>query len=138
MIEPKNIVIDDIEYVIHKIPAYDGREIFSQYFSSAIPKTGSYVLNKAMSLKLMKFVKTAENGIFLETEELVNNHVKYGFESLLKLEYAVLEYNCSFLARGRISSFLEDIAQKVPLWISKMLMDSLGRLSPLDKQPSTN
>lgn len=52
-------------------------------------------------LKLMAYVaiETPNGPVMLVTPELVNNHVP-DFETLLKIEWAMMEYNCSFSGTG--------------------------------------
>jgi hypothetical protein len=140
MIEPKEIEIDGKTFIISKFPAIAGREIITQYLPSAAPKIGDYKNNEALMLKLMSYVGVtiaSGNIVQLSTQALVNNHVG-SWETLMKLEAAMLEYNCSFFQNGLISGFFGDIAQKLPQWISKILTDSLAQLSQKEKQPSTN
>ena len=137
MLEPKNIEIDGKAFIIHKFPAIEGREICCSYPLTAIPKVSEYKQNEAIMLKLMKYVsvQTADGVVqALNHQSLVDNHVK-SWEMLMRLEAAVLEYNCTFFHKGLLSTFFESLAQKIPAWISKILMDSLAQLSPKEKQP---
>lgn len=137
LIEPKEIEIDGANYRISKFPAIIGRQIVSMYPLSSLPKIGDYKSNEEAMLKLMKFVAAEKsNGEFIQlcTEALVNSHVK-SWETLAKLEIAMLEYNCSFFQNGLVSNFLESLAQKVPAFVTKILTDSLQQLSQTEKQP---
>jgi len=141
MIEPKEILIEGKKFIISKFPALAGREIIAKYLPSIMPKVGDYKVNEETLLKMMKFVGVIIEGnanpIMLVTEALIDNHVK-NWEILLKIEHALMEYNCSFFQSGRISNFFEDIAQKVPALITKTLTDLLRPLSKAEKQPSEN
>lgn len=141
MIEPKPIVIDDKEFILSKFPAVAGREIIAKYPISSIPKLGDYKVNEETMLKLMHYVAvTIEPGpreLRLSTVALIDNHVK-NWETLAKLEMAMLEYNCSFFRNGRVSTFFDTIAQKLPASISKILTDLLPQLSQTAKPLSTN
>jgi hypothetical protein len=139
MIEPKSVVIDGKNFILSKFPAVAGREIVAKYPLSAIPKIGDYEENQAVMLKLMSYV-SIDNGatvIPLTTQALIDNHVG-GWETLAKVEVAMMEYNVSFLANGRISSFFEEFAQMLPQWITSILIRLSERSSPMEKQPSTN
>lgn len=127
-------------YVLSKFPAVQGREIICKYPLSGIPKLGDYAENEEIMLKLMAYVAVIDakgNPIKLVTRELINNHIT-SFETLMRVEAAMLEYNCSFFLNGRVSSFLSAIAQKLPQKISEILTDSLAALSQQSKPPSTN
>jgi hypothetical protein len=140
MIEPKEIEIDGKRYTISKFPAVAGREIVAKYPLSGMPKLGDYAVNQETMLKLMCYVSvTLPDGSLLplSNRTLVDNHVK-SWEVLAKIEIATMEYNCSFFQNGRVSRFFDDIAQKLPTWISKMLMGLSERLSQVEKPPSTN
>ncbi len=132
--------IDGRNYTLSKFPAVAGREIIAKYPLSGMPKLGEYKVNEETMLKLMAFVQVdLENGVKLplNSAALVNNHVT-SWETLAKIEFAMLEYNCSFFQDGRISSLFEDFAQKLPQWISKMLTALSAQSSGQDKPPSTS
>jgi len=138
--EPKEFLIDGKTYLLSKFDAWTGREIIAKYPLSSLPKLGDYVINEQTMAKLMSYVAVVlENGteLRLTTKDLINNHI-VSWESLVKIEIAMLEYNCSFFQNGRISTFFENFAQKLPQWISKTLTDSLAPLLRKEKPPSTN
>jgi hypothetical protein len=134
MLEPKQIEVNGKKFIIHKFPAIEGREIICNYPLTSIPKVGDYKTNQEIMLKLMKYVSVPINDITipLSNEALINQHAK-DWETLMKLEAAVIEYNCSFFQNGLASTFLSGLAQKVPAWITKTLMDSLEQLSAKEK-----
>lgn len=148
MIEPKEIEIKNskgelITYIIHKFPAVEGREIIAKYPLSSLPKLGEYAGNEEIMLKLMSYVSAVKEvdgktQIYpLKTKAMINNHVD-SWETLLRIEAAILEYNCSFFQNGRILDFLKDSAPKLQAWISKILTDSLAPLSQKEKPLSTS
>ena len=127
MIDSKEITIktqggDDKIYIISKFPAIQGREIIAKYPLSAMPKLGDYEVNEETMLKLMCFVAvpTATEPLRLTTRALVDNHFP-DWETLAKVELAMMEYNCSFFSRGIISSFLDKVSGKVPVVIQSIL-----------------
>jgi hypothetical protein len=140
MIEPKEIEIDGKVFIIHKFDAYSGREIISQYVVSGVPKLGDYAKNEEISLKMMAFVSVPmPSGVPLKLSNkvLVNNHVT-DFEMLLKIEMALMEYNCSFFQNGRISGFLDSISEKLPAWILKISKALSEQSSRTEKPHSEN
>jgi len=146
MIDEKefSILLDDgvtyKTYIFSKFPATSGREIICKYPLSSLPKVGDYESNKETMLKLMSFVQVQlDSGlkISLSTQSLVDNHVP-SWETLMKIERSMLEYNCSFFRNGWVSNFLEDLAEKLPDWITKMLMPLLQKLSTMEQRPGTN
>lgn len=114
-------------YVISKLPATVAREVITQYPVSAIPKLGDYARNEELMIKLMGYVEVPGVGA-LKTRALIDNHVP-DFETLARLEMAMLEYNCSFFAKGKASGFLVSLAEKVQALITSTLTDSLRALS---------
>lgn len=115
MIEPKEIIIDGLKFVIHKFPALIGYEIVSKYLPFLLSKSSDYDIKQPILFKIMKFVgvvlESHAQPLMLVTEALIDNHVK-NWEILAKIESAIMEYNCSFFQEGRLSNFLEDIALK--------------------------
>tara|TARA_R110000851_G_scaffold100026_6_gene215470 strand:- start:2642 stop:3094 length:453 start_codon:yes stop_codon:yes gene_type:complete len=144
MLEPKEITVKDgndieREFIISKFPAIAGREIVAKYPLSGLPKLGDYSVNEETMLKLMKFVavKTDAGELQLTTNALVDNHVP-DWETLGRLEVAMMEYNCSFFRSGKISSFFDSIKATALQLTSKTLTDSLGQLLQTAKQASEN
>lgn len=139
MIEPKDITIDGHNYILSKFPAIAGREIITKYPLSSVPKLGDYKVNEETMLKLMSYVGINVNGavIKLTTQSLIDNHVP-NWEVLAKIEVAMLEYNVSFFQNGLISTFLDDLAQKLPAWILKTWTALQAQSSQKEKRRSTN
>jgi len=142
MLEPKDITIKtqagaDKVYILSKFPAVAGREIVAKYPLSGMPKIGDYGVNEETMLKLMAYVavKTEAGEQALTTRALVDNHVP-DWETLARLEVAMMEYNCSFFGNGRASTFFEGIAQKLPALIQKILTDSLRQSLEKSSPPS--
>lgn len=135
LLEPKNMTIDNREFILSKFPAVAGREIIAKYPISGLPKVGDYKVNEETMLKLMSYVavKIGDMTLRLNTTALIDNHTG-GWETLAKIEIAMMEYNCSFFQNGRVSTFLKESAQNVPVWISKILMALSGQLSRTEKQ----
>lgn len=139
LIEPIEKEINGKTFILSKFPAVQGREIIAMYPLSGIPKIGDYKKNEEIMLKLMSYVAVplGETAIFLNNMKTINSHVS-SWETLMTIEIAMMEYNCSFFKVGRISNLFEDFAQKLPRWISKILMDSLAQLSQQEKPVSTS
>lgn len=145
MIEPKEITIktqagEDRTYIISKFPAVAGREIVTKYPVANTPKLGEYQQSEEVMLKLMAFVAAVGpdgHQTMLTTRALVDNHIP-DWETLARLEWNQLEYNCSFFGKGLNSDFFGSISQKAAQWISKTLIPSLLASSQTGKPPSTN
>lgn len=141
MIEPKEITIETQRgesrvYVLSKFPAIQGREIIAKYPLSAMPKLGDYQVNEETMLKLMAFVAVPQEGrepLRLTTRALVDNHVP-DWETLARIEFAMMEYNVSFFGNGKGSTFLEAITHKAQAFLSKTLMDLSAQSSPKEKR----
>jgi hypothetical protein len=113
-------------FILSKFPAIQGREVLTQYPLTAIPKIGEYKVNEEVMLKLMSFVGVPhpdnDNAppTMLTTRALVDNHVP-DWECLMRLEAAMLEYNCSFFGNGKVLTFFEAIAAKAQALITSTL-----------------
>jgi len=137
MLEKKTIEIDGKHFIISKFPAVAGREIITQYPLSGIPKLGDYKTNEAIMLKIMFYVAVPmpDTDLQLTTQALIDNHVG-SWETLMKLEMAMMEYNCSFFRNGGISHLLETFAEMLPVWITKMLTALSEQSLPTEKPRS--
>jgi hypothetical protein len=145
-IQPKEIRIttpagDERVYILAKFPAIAGREIVAKYPLSAMPKLGDYEVNEATMMKLMAYVGVPVEGkdapLMLNTRALIDNHIP-DWETLARVEIAMMEYNVSFFANGKASGFLELIVKKAQALLSQTLMGSLEQLLPKEKPASTN
>lgn len=142
MIEPKEIVITtqkgvEKTFILSKFPAVQGREIIAKYPLSAMPKLGDYAVNEETMLKLMAFVAVPrESGepLRLTTRGLIDNHVP-DWETLARIEVAMMEYNVSFFGNGKGSTFLEAITKKAQAFLSQTLTDLSGLSSQKAKRP---
>lgn len=139
LLEPKSLTLPtskgDRTYILGKFPAVAGREIVAKYPLSNMPKLGDYDVSETVMLKLMAFVAVEVSPgqvIPLNSRALVDNHVP-DWETLARLEWASLEYNCSFFADGRASTFFANITTTAPQWISRMLTDLLAQSSGAEK-----
>ena len=145
MIEPKDIEIELAaggvkRFVISKFDAISGRKILTQYPTSGVPKLGDYDTNEGLMLQIMSFVSVPmPEGLPLPltTRELVSNHVPE-WETVARLEWAMIEYNCSFFRNGKVSTFLDDLMAKLPASILSISTDLLEQLSQKDKPASEN
>ena len=141
MIEPKEIEIDGKKFIISKFPAIAGREIMTQYPISEIPKAGEYSHQEELVLKIMCFVGVnisgASHPLMLNSKALVDNHVP-SWEVLIRLERAIMEYNCSFFQDGRPSTVLEEFARKLIMSVTKTSMDSSEPSLIVEKPLTTN
>lgn len=140
LLEPKEMEINGITYRIGKYPAIAGREIISKYPLSNMPKIGDYQTSEEIMLKVMSFIERVQSdgtAIRLTTRTLVDNHIK-DWETLVKLEMASLEYNCSFFQNGKASAFLRKSLNLAEQKIIETLTGLLGQLSVKAAQPTTN
>jgi len=138
LIKPEEITVttqagEEVTYVISRMPATVAREVITQYPVSAVPKIGDYGRNEELMLKMFHYVGVPGKGIngatlMLKTRALIDNHVE-DFETLIRLEMAMLEKNCSFFASGKASNYLGSLVEKVQTLITSTLTDSLRAFS---------
>lgn len=149
LINPKEVTLTNKKgekktFILSEIPAWQSREIAALYLPSAMPKVGDYNTNAEMARKMLSFVSVklpGGNEQPLTTEEMINNHTD--FKTLAELEWGMIDHNYGFFLRGTVSTFSNDIAQKVPQWITRILTalqaQSLPKAPPLsmNSEPST-
>jgi hypothetical protein len=104
-----------------------------------MPKIGEYAEGEKIMLKLMSYVAVESGGVQtrLSTKDLINNHLP-GFEELMKVEYAMMEKNCSFFRDGRSLDFFENLVQMALRKASEILTHLSAPSSPTAAPPSTN
>lgn len=144
LLEPKDLTLTDRSgkertFVLSKFPAIAGRRIITKYPISNIPKIGEYQQSEEVMLELMAFVgvRTSDTGEpqLLTTRALVDNHLG-DWETLAKVEFAMLEYNCSFFGNGSNSAFFESLSQKAVTWITQTLTPLLEQSLQAGKRRS--
>lgn len=145
LIEPKELVVktqNGVEktYIISKIPYMSGgREICTQFITTAAPKVGNYQMNEALSLKMFCFiaVKTDMGQVRLSSAELINNHVP-DFQTGIRLEKEMLEYNFGFFDLEKIQRSAALVADKLQAFLTPILTRLLEQFSKKDAPPSMN
>lgn len=144
LIKPKEVELKDIDgnfktFIISRLPAVAAREILAKYPVSNIPKLGEYQASADAMKLLMSFVGVQLSGGVqrLTTGDLINNHVADG-EQLLRLEFAMLEYNTSFFGNGGPSGLVETLIKKYLPLIIQTLTDSLPPSLARDLQAGLN
>lgn len=146
LLQPKEITVPTMDgeertFIISKFPATYGREILTQYPISAVPRIGDYATNEALMLKIMGYVGVmtpkAETLLRLTTRALVDNHVP-DWETLARIELAIIDYNTSFFRNGRASTFCAALGAKALPKITGILTDLLENLSQAAAQRSKN
>lgn len=129
-----------LTFILSKFPATVGREIITQYPTSGMPKVGDYKLNEELMFKLLSFVAVklpSGEPLELSTRALVDNHIP-DWETLMKVEWAMMEYNCSFFQDGKMSNILGRLLPKVEGFLTKTLTQFVQSLQEKDSRVSTN
>ena len=146
LIEPKDLEINDQSgkprhYRIGKLPYLaGGREVCSQYLTTAAPKVGDYPRNEELARKLLSYVAVLlQDGteLRLKTDELINNHIP-DFVTGARLEKEALEHNLGFSVIGKLQEYRKEWAASFPELISKILMALRDALPAQDNAPATN
>lgn len=144
-LQPKEITVatlmgEERTYIISKFPATVGREIMAEY-TAAMPGSGDYTKNEAMMFKIMAHVAVNIPGrdapLPLSTRALVDNHVP-DWETLTKVELAIIDYNTSFFVNGRASTFSAASGTTALPNATAILTTLLGNLWQAAEQRSTN
>ena len=143
MVKQKKIEIDTEDgvktYILHKIPYMaGGREVCTQFIPTGLPKVGDYAKNEALALIIFAHVDVitdAGTPLRLSTKDLVGNHVP-DFQTGVKIEKEMLEFNFGFFDTGKIYASLKNLAQQHQAKILPILMEFVGQLSQKEKPPS--
>lgn len=144
LLQPKPFTVTTLDgreltVLLSKFPAIAGREIIAKYPLSAIPKLGDYAVNEETMFKLMSYVAIEHDGGFIRllTPELINNHVG-DWETLAKIEAAMLEYNTSFFTGGFVHGFIGMLLEKAAPLLSQIVTSSLQALSQASSQAGSS
>lgn len=145
LIKPQEVEIKDCDgnvktFIISRIPAIPMREVMAKYPVSNIPKLGEYQASKEVMMLLMRYVAVRlDDGreLQLVNAALIDNHVVDG-EQLLRIEYAMLQYNTSFFGQGDLSTFLRELIAKHLPSVIQTVTDSLRASSPAARELSAS
>jgi len=145
----KQIDISGAKVWISLFDAIAGRDIISNYITSNVPKvfneqSTGYNTSEETMLKLMSYVAIEDaqgNKHVFNSRGVIDSHLSMlssPWEALVKIELAMMEYNCSFFQNGRISSFLGDTVQKALQWTMSTWTGLSEQSSQKEEQPSTS
>lgn len=132
LIKPQDVTVTDLDgeertFIISRLPATVGREILAKYPVANAPKLGDYgVSSEAMRL-MMKYVaipREMGEPLCLTTQALIDNHVPDG-QTLIKLEFEMLRYNCDFFGLGSNQDLAGSLIRKYLPLITSTLINSL-------------
>ena len=138
LIKPKEIESASGTFRLSKFPATVGREILVRYPLNNLPKIMAYLDSEKEMLLLMSHVeKKCDNNMFIrmDSKVMINQHITGNDvvgagEELIKLEWAMMEYNFSFLSAGSLrrqwTEFLTALKDS-GTQILTLLSDSLSR-----------
>lgn len=143
LINPKEVNIEyegeNYKFNISKFPATVGREVIAKYPISNMPKVGDYKVSEETMLLLMKYVQRVypDRVQELSNIDLINNHIP-SWEVLTKLEFLMIDYNCSFFRNGKGLDFLKKLQSLAEPKIIEMLTVLSGKSSQVAKPRSKN
>lgn len=145
LLEPKPVSITTSAgttktFVVGKFPAIQGREIISKYPVANVPKVGDYAVSEETMRKALGYCGVILGDgaeVTLTTDTLINQHCG-DWETLMRLEWEVLRYNCDFFGEGQTLDFLKLIGPKLQAWISQISTALLPSLLEKNSPPSTN
>lgn len=142
MIQEKRIEIDGVEFFIGKFPATVGREIISQYPTTAAPVIGNYARNEEISFKVLSHAQIEKDGarITLSDRTFIDKYILASekleaWEIQIRLEKEVISYNLSNFQKELASNFFKGLTQKIDSKVIETLTKSLGQLFQKDLQP---
>lgn len=126
---------------IGKVPYLDGgRQICSQYITTAAPKIGDYQQNEDLARIMFKYIEVVDSSgsaIRLLTDDLVNSHIT-DFVTGIKLEAAALEHNLGFTLAGQLSEYRQSWLEKIPGVITKIVTALQPQSRSQDSAPDTS
>lgn len=149
LIKPKTITVvdgdgDEHSVVISRFPAVQGLEINARYpasmvMNSVLPKFSDYTICEELMFKIFQFVAVEKGGVTIRmtTEALINNHMA-DWEVMVRVIWAIMEYNNSFFRNGTISDFFASVVQQVLAKISEISTRSSEPSSTQTKPPFTS
>lgn len=144
LIKPVDITLKSIDgeekhFRISRVPATRGREIFTQYLPTAIPKIGDYKSNEKLMLMLICYVdvKMASGEWMRLCPASLDAHVT-DFEMLGLLEVKMIGHNTNFFNPEKLSKGWARFNQTLPERAMSMLNRLSGSLSAKVKPPRTS
>ena len=142
LIKPTQVTITDMDgkervFNVSRLPATEGRKVFTQYVTTAAPKIGNYQSNEELMTTMLSYTEALmpDNGNFIQlrTKELINQHTG-DWETLMKLELEMVKYNTDFFHPDKISRACDGYKATALKWITSTLSQFLVSSSQKNKQ----
>jgi hypothetical protein len=140
LLQKKAVNIDGFDFLISKLPACQGISLIPKFGFNSLPKMGELEQSISAVIEMMQYVAIAtptKSWLILSSKDLIDNQLASSenpWETLSKVTMAMLEYNCSFFQKGRVSGFLDELMQTLPQKVTEILTGVLQRLSAAEKQ----
>lgn len=140
LLQPKEIEIEGSKFIISKMPCTVAQEVLFNLPTGLIPLLSNFSKSEEMAFKMLSYcerVYTDRPNVPLKSKVLIDNHVP-DFNTLIKLEQEVLQYNFDFFASERVLNFLNEGLSRVESKASGILTDLLDKLLQVSQQPLNN
>lgn len=114
-------------YSVHKFSPLDGRKVLAAYPLAILNAEQTYASNEAAMKKLMAYCSVGESEdeqVHLTDDALINEHVP-DWWTLVQLEFACLQFNCSFLKGTQLLTVAKSAMTDM---LRGLVADHLGRI----------
>lgn len=136
LLKPKSIEIKGCKFIISQLPCTAAQEIAVRLPQGLIPILGNFTHAEEMYIKMLSYCERVyDDGrhVKLINKDIIDNNIP-DFETLLKLEREVIEYNYGFFDIEKVLILLNDLLSRVESKASGILMDLLDKLSQAEEQ----
>lgn len=135
-IKVKSLDGDESTFFISRVPADVGRELFTQYVPTAMPKIGNYKENEKLMRKLIGYVEAVSpdgKRVRLDNDLTRNSYIS-DWEMLVTIEKEMVTHNTNFFNPAKLSGVLARFNQTLPERVMQMLTRFSEQLSAKNKQ----
>jgi len=141
LLEPKTVEINGYRFIISKMPCTVAQQVIFNMPAGLIPVISEFTKAEEQAFKMLYYCERVYDdgrpNVALISKALIDNHVP-DFETLIKLEYACLQYNFDFFNDGRALNFLNKELSRAESKFSAILTDFSDKLLHQVGQRSTN
>ena len=141
LLQPKTVEINGYKFVISKMPCTVAQEVLCQLPAGFLPVISEFTKSEEQLFRMLSYCERVYTdgraNVPLISKTIIDNHVP-DFNTLIKLEWEVLQYNFDFFAQGRLLNFLNEGLSLAGSKASGILTDLLDKLLQAGVQLSTN
>ena len=129
LLEPKEIEINNLNFIISKMPCTTAQEVLINLPQGLIPVLSDFSKYETYIFKMLSYCERVydNKSVPLVSKAIIDNNIP-DFDTLMKLELECLKYNFDFFGDGRALTFCQGAGSLLKQWLTETLTASSDKL----------